>query len=515
MGFFDRLAGMFSREKADDRKLRQVVTNAMRAYAGAKPSRTHDGWFAPGTGADTEIGQSLVALRDRARELNRDNPIARSGTQLWVSALAAGGYGVDFVSGSAFDKPMRDAWLRWAMTRQCDADGQLDLNGLVSLMANILVESGEVLIRVRKRAPSQYPLLAVPIQLQVLEPDYLDHNKNGINPDNGNPIAWGIEYDKANTSRRVAYWLFPEHPGNSRIRTTSFQSLRIRASEVIHAFKKERVQSRGVTWLHAVVRPLRDLGDYTDALLMKAKIEACYTVLIETDDEPEPTAFDANGNPLPREDRIDEVEPGMIRYLKSGETAKAFDPGNSSGHGVLLQSFLRMVAVGMGITYHDLWSDLTGANYSSTRTGTLKFNREVTRHQEEIFITQIIEPIVEAFALAGVRAGRFPEAALQGYRVEVTPPMLPVMDPKKDGDAERADLDYGLETLSNALRKRGHNPRRFLEDLKAERELLKQLDIHVPFGTATGQPQPGDTPDPEDGEDDETEETPKKEKEPA
>ena len=77
-----------------------------------------------------------------------------------------------------------------------------------------LVESGEVLVRLRERRVEDG--LPVPLQLQVLEADHLDSGKTEELRDGGF-ILQGIEFDAL--GRRRAYWLYPTHPGDGRRRT--------------------------------------------------------------------------------------------------------------------------------------------------------------------------------------------------------------------------------------------------------------------------------------------------------
>ena len=73
------------------------------------------------------------------------------------------------------------------------------------------------------------------------------------------------------------------HPGAAWILpgATWQNSERIPASEVLHVYRKRRPgQLRDVSWLAPILLPLRDLGDYEAALLMKAKIEACLAAVV-------------------------------------------------------------------------------------------------------------------------------------------------------------------------------------------------------------------------------------------
>lgn len=75
-------------------------------------------------------------------------------------------------------------------------------------MLRSVIECGECFVRLkidRKNA-------TVPLKLQVLEAEHLDSSKDYQLP-NGNIIKTGIEFDKS--GKRVAYYLYKEHPGDS------------------------------------------------------------------------------------------------------------------------------------------------------------------------------------------------------------------------------------------------------------------------------------------------------------
>ena len=55
----------------------EVTKIKRRRYAGAAISRLTDGWVSSNTSADAEIKVSLRKLRDRSRQLMRDNPYAK------------------------------------------------------------------------------------------------------------------------------------------------------------------------------------------------------------------------------------------------------------------------------------------------------------------------------------------------------------------------------------------------------------------------------------------------------
>jgi lambda family phage portal protein len=477
MNLVERTIAFFSPGTAYRRQQWREATDIQRAYAGARDSRSRDEWIAHGTGANAEIGSSMVRLRNRASQLVRDNALAKRIVDLWELHLVGDGILVDFIDKDRISKRRRAGWLEWFETTACDADGRLNGYGLEALAVRLMVERGGAIIRKIHRSPLRYRKMKIPMQLQVLEPDFIDHTKDGPSDIAGNRIVQGIEFD--DHGNVVFYWMWSEHPGESQSSPrVGVTSQRVPASDVIYLFRKERNQVHGVTWLHPVVTRLRDLDDYFEALAMKAKIEACFTVAIEMDGEsPPPNVVAGSRDAGPT---FDKLSPGAVLRLRKGETAKAFDPGNSSGHTMLASSLIRMIAIGVGLTYDQAYSDLTGANYSSLRAGKLEFNQSVSAYQWRV-ICPAIETVVDWFVEAGYSTGLWPDAEKAPPKFEITMPKTQFVDPKKDGDAEVQDMENGLSTWSDRVKARGYNPASHLENLKAEADELAKEGFEHPF----------------------------------
>lgn len=498
MNLLDKIITYVSPKAGRDRKAARMAVSAMEdaaremqhRYAAATPSRQRDDWHPTTLGENSVLQSRMVRLRAAATQEVRDNPLALRCVDLWTMHIIGDGMKtqflpVDGVSKSALRKQNK-FFTEWSESTLCDAEGLNNIYGIQSNAGWIWVEKGEVFIR-RIALSKSHPLvksgkIKIPMQLKVLEPEFLDHTKNGHNteegPNKGNPIQMGIEFDKNFPDVRVAYWMFPEHPGETpKLTKLNMQSVRIPADEIAHIFLKTRNNIRGVTWLHAVLDNLRDLGDYLAALKMKAKIEACYTILIHQN----------NGNQAPpnagssrREEQIEEIEPGLIRRLKPGEDAKAFDPGSSSGHTHLLQTFIRMISIGIGLTYHQAYSDLSGANYSSLRAGNLEFNRSKSKKQW-IFEEMGQQKICGWFIEFGKIAGHWSSSA---FLASCTPAPSDFVDPKKDGDAEIQEMSFGLSTWSELLNRRGKSPQDQVDQLLADFALFDVLGIEHPFKKA-------------------------------
>lgn len=172
--WLDRAIGFVAPQRGLRRmRARVALTLLARNYEGASIGRRTQGWRSSISDANAAMGPSLSRLREVARDLVRNNPYAESALNTVGDHVV--GWGI--VGKPRTPNPRAiDLWNSWAGTTACDADGRNDMAGLQKLVMRTVVESGEVIVRrIPRRLEDGLP---IPLQLQVLEPDYLDDSKD-------------------------------------------------------------------------------------------------------------------------------------------------------------------------------------------------------------------------------------------------------------------------------------------------------------------------------------------------
>ncbi|HMJ83219.1 MAG TPA: phage portal protein, partial [Vicinamibacterales bacterium] len=345
--WLDRAVGFLAPSRGLRRIRARVATELIvRHYEAAATGRRTSGWKRTAGDANVVVGASLASLRENARDLVRNNAHATRAIGTITNQVV--GWGI-IAKASPKNTKAEDAWKAWANTTACDAEGRHDFAGLQKIALRSVVESGEVLIRRRWRRPEDG--LPLPLQLQLLEPDYIDTARTGIKLPGGGRIVHGIEFDAI--GRRVAYWLFPEHPGAALSMFTAGSlggaSTRVPADNILHIYHQERIgQVRAASWFAPVILKLKDVDEYSDATLMKQKIAACLAVI--TSD------VDGSAAPLGTNDDtdspgIDSLEPGIILNLPPGRSVEVVQPPTVREYGDYNSVSLREIAAGIGITY--------------------------------------------------------------------------------------------------------------------------------------------------------------------
>lgn len=469
LGVVDRLIGAFSPERAAKRfAARIALANMTRAYDGAAKGRGTDGWSTSGKAADAEIAPAAAILRDRMRDLVRNNPTAARAVSVLVNNLVGTGIRP---RAKTKDKDLNakidalfEEWQKF-----CDADGHTDFYGLQALAVRSMVEGGEsfTLKRPRRRS-DRFP---VPIQFQVLEADHLDQGKNGEYPGGAGQVRYGIEYD--GIGRRVAYWLFPDHPGDQNpITGRSLQSVRIEAKRVFHLFERQRTQSRGVPWGTPSLRALRDVDDWQAAELVRKKTEACMVGIVFGADEAEqsiaPTVEDADGN------KIEQFEPGLIAYARGGKDIKFNTPGTTAGVYEWHSVMLHIIAAGWRIPYELLTGDLKQVNFSSSRVGLQEFRRMIEALQWQMLIPMLCQPIWDAFCEAAYTDGKLPQPSIP---VEWSPPRFESVNPLQDATTDLMEVRAGFASPQQMIAKRGYDPNAVLAEWTEFAKVLDDLKM--------------------------------------
>ena len=367
-------------------------------------------------------------------------------------------------------KKVRDRGLKLIETclDSCNIDrqGRQNLYGLQRLVANTVVDAGECLVRIYRSHPDPK---ALQLQLDVLEPDFLDDSKFGFLAD-GNEIRDGIEYDAA--GHRVAYWLFTQHPGGdwSPGKRPGI-SERVPAGEILHIFRQDRPgQMRGVTWFAPVMMRLQDLADHEDAQLMRQKIAACFSAFL--------IRSEGKGAAL------GELGPGLIYELGEDEDVKFAEPPGVDGYDEFTRSVLRSVAAGMGITYEALTGDLGQVNFSSARMGRLEMDQNISAWQWLMLIPQMMQPLAAAFidawsALDGTQmvADHLPGDIWQYLRLEWQPPRKVIVDPTREISALGDAVRNGFASRQQVVRQLGVDPERLNEEIAQDRADAQRLGL--------------------------------------
>jgi lambda family phage portal protein len=469
--WIDSAISYFSPESGFRRMQYRRMQEHIRKYEAANAGRRNDRLITRNTSANAEVGPALHRVRDRVRELVRNNPHAGKAVSELESALIGTGImsTINVSGANRLQSRLRGLWKDWAESTDCDVDGVNNFYGLQALAIRSMVEGGEALIIRKWRKKSDGYRIPVPFQLQVLEGDYIDTDKN-IELDNGGYIRNGVEFDSQN--RRVAYWLYNHHPGERFIvalKSSTFVSERVDIKDVIHLYRVDRSgQVRGMSWGAACVVRTQDLDAYEDAQLLRQRIAACFAGFIRDMEMPsDTTAADIQ---MP-----DRIEAGAMEILPPGKTIEFpnLPQVANDGHA---ERVLRSIAAGWQVPYEVLTGDFSHVNYSSYRAAMISFKRNVARWQWLMIIPRFNTPVHRWF-IEACDIGLGLPVTSSNTRALYTTPRFELMDPSKEVPAIVTAIRSGLLTLPEAIREQGYDPEDQITEIAAFNKKLDDAEV--------------------------------------
>lgn len=454
------------------------------SYEAAGSGRRLGTWGTSAAGPNTSVENSLQSLRSRSNEVIRNNPHAKAAVDAYASNLVGTGIVPRWLLEDVEKK--KEIQKLWSDSAdEADAHGMCDFYGLQELLARTVIGSGEALVRFRSRRPSDGYL--VPLQIQILEPDFLRHDLS-MELNNGNYIHMGVEFNAIGD--RVAYHLWRSHPGDASRVSGGVGFTRVPASEMLQIFKPVRPgQVRGIPWLSSILVWLHELDQYEDAELVRKKTAAFFSAFVtrpSTLVSGEPNSVLEMGTDEGLDDEQQQMlgfEPGTLQYLEEGEDIRFSEPADVGGnYEVWIRRQLQSIAAGIGITYEQLTGDLSKVNYTSIRAGLIEFRRRCEALQHNLIVFQFCRPYVSRWLDTAVLANAiqipdYMENRREYLRIEWRPPGWAFVDPLKDEMAAQMAVRNGTESRQGVAATKGYDVEEIDKQRAADNEREEELGL--------------------------------------
>ena len=472
MNVLDKLIEVISPERAMRRYMYRKGLDAARKYDAGKADRLKAGWTT-GTGTAEQID---APYRDkvfhRARDLERNNDIAKSVILAFERNVVGRGFNLQARSGDdELNRLIEKKFKTWCRARNCDISGKLSLKEMLKLAVRRPIVDGDIFFRkVYDSAAS------IPFKLQILEPDQLDTSVQF--GENGNRVKSGIEVDTFN--KPVAYWFYKDLPDNYYY---SFESIRIPAREIIHLHTLARsTQVRGISALASSMESIRDAGEYLEAERVKARIAACFAIFVKHEANSGSPYARVNGMKSENGQKIDMLEPGIVEHLLPGQSIEVANPGNiPTNTKDFVEQNQRLVGSGQGLSYEMVSRDVSKVSYSSARQGLLE-DRKTFEPIQDWLIEHFCYEVYTEWFISAVLAGELPIKNFwqkkDDYLEHVwIPPGWTWIDPLRDVTASEKELNNNLATLEQICAEQGLDWREVVDQRAREKAYLKEKGL--------------------------------------
>jgi lambda family phage portal protein len=471
---------------------RGFARNYERNYAAANIGRLFADFNASAASADSELLGSLERMRNRARDLERNEPLVRhfldllktnvvgpNGMRLQVKARNQPSGQLDEVG----NRIIEEAWDRFCRYGNPTPCGQYSMKTLANLAIVAAARDGEAFFQIIRNRD-----LVHGFGLHPFEPDLVDERKNVRLP-NGNRVRMGVEINQY--GRPVAYWVRQGHPGDYQLKTYGIErERRIPASDIIHVKLTRRAgQTRGEPLLVPVITTFKMINGHREAELVASRIAASKMGFFtsEMGDEYPADSTGPDGSPELY------AEPGLFKVLPPGMRFEEYNPQHpSTAFADFQRSVLLSTAAGLGISYESLTGDVDGVSYSSLRQVSISerdFYREVQEWFKEQFMRQVFERWLmhvmdfNYIPIPPSRFDKFNDAATfqsRGWKW---------VDPQKEINAAVDALHAGLISMTEAANEMGHDLEETFAQIEREKQLAAKHGIELafePFGATPG-----------------------------
>ena len=456
-----------------------------RSYAGAIVSRLTSDWMSTRSSADAEIRNSLSKLRDRSREMVRNNPYAKQAKR--TTQVNVVGSGIKIQSqvqqvrgrkpSEAINRLIEEKWHLWTRAQYCDVAGRHSFHMMEWLATGALPESGEALFRIIRRP---FGGSRVPLALEMIESDVLDEEYQGPTLAKLNEWRMGVEINE--WGRPVRYAFLTRHPGDYWFQNAPQKGDKhvfLPAADVIHLFLPERPQQhRGVPWFHSVMADAHQLQGYEEAAVIRARAGASVMGFVTSPEG------ELEGDDVEADRRISEFEPGMWKYLEPGQNVSV--PNISSPdqqYEMFVKNKVRRFASGFGCSYETLSRDFSETNYSSSRLSLLE-DREHWKVIQSYLIENFHNRVFREWLDLAVLAGELPfdDYDTRPERYD-TPRWMARgwdwVDPLKEAKAYRQMEQAGYMTKAQIVAKLGGDFFDNLTEFSREQQAAEELNVEL------------------------------------
>jgi lambda family phage portal protein len=481
-----------------DPDYRESVLAAVRSrgYRAAGTDDTRSPWVSGnwGRSADGHILFELPRIRERSRELCRDDPIASGVIGTMVDQCIGPGILAQARTGSKKkDNRIEAVWDRIKDTLH--PQEEITYSEAQRLKFRKTLEDGDVFVA------KFFPKGLDGLRFQIIEADRCRH-PGGLSGSTylpeGHEIRDGVQ--RTPEGIREKYWFLKHHPGEilggifggvgAAVATySSFAGgsiadfLSMDPEDVRHLRRIQRPgQTRGVPWFHSVMQDLRDLDLLIIASLKRTQVAACLSAFITSD--------------LPLDQFVDitaekygykmnqQLEPGAMWKLYPGETITTLNPNFPTTPLLdFIIALARRIGSGLGLSWQTILRDYSASNYSSARTDLLG-DRLTYRSWQRWFIDYCLgwerfQVLMHARDIDGLPELRdCSDEDLASVRWQ--PPGWPWVDPQREARAAELKLLSGLTTIRDEAAGEGKD----WEDLIYQKSLEEkfQRDSRIELG---------------------------------
>ena len=266
----------------------------------------------------------------------------------------------------------------------------------------------------------------------------------------------------------TGWYIHNRHPASGQFTGTDFE--RVPSANFKYCASPMRFdQVRGIPDLAPCVDAIRDLGEYLEATLLKAKNEARQFYTIENE-AGAPSGLTRRYETSSTGQTLEKVETGEIHYLRKGEKLSRigndtpgaqFDP--------FVEKCLRLIGAALGLPYEFVLLDFSQGSFSSSRAALLQTYRTFESWQQWLEFC-FLQPTWNWVIAKAIKSGALRPAPVDSrgvsewYKVQWQAPEFGWVDPQNETQAHILKIGAGAESLTQWALKDGKDAEEMLTE---------------------------------------------------
>lgn len=416
---------------------------------------------------------SLIRLRQSSAKLIKNNFMAAGAQQAFINYIVGGSLVVDLTTKAHYNSTYEEIL---EFTKAMDLNRSEGLNQTAERLISQAFKDGDVLVNIAydSKTKTKYQTYIELVEASRVRTRPKDTN-NAL-------VREGVEYDeegrikgywvtKLNTEKRKTsfygykdddYTFYPrykKYKGVDRLVCDLFKApLNIRAN-----------QSRQIPVLTPAMELLRYVMQYLEAVLIGARVAACFSGFVKTNNpvQARKSLSDTNKEGA----KLTKLQPGTLSYLRPNEDISFASPNRPSDNfDAFLVRVSKFFSMTLRIPYAAVYLDLSDVTYSAWKGGSIEVKRNINRWRIEL--NNILVWVMKAYILEGKAKG-YIKGSLKDINMVVRFPKFEVVDEEKTARANRLDIENNLISKRRVADEGGRD----FEEL--QKELTEEMIIET------------------------------------
>jgi lambda family phage portal protein len=442
--------------------------------------------------SDDELLTSLAEFRDKSRQLDKTECLARAATENFVTNVVSDGLrpqskidhrfiGISEEAAREFERQAEKIFELHSSTREIDFRRVQTFSQMQATIMRAVLIDGDCLA-VRRFKPRKSAVLGTTVQLiggeRLRSPlrGYVDADvREGVEVDfDGEPVAYHVLNRKGPLSSEI-----------ETIRIPRYDDSDILLALLIHSSRLPG-QYRGEPFLAPVVDRFRQLERYTDAEIRASVLNAFYAAFITTET---PEIEQRRMSALPAQLRPNEArtqknfgpEGGLMMELLKGEKVDTSAPGRPNANfEPFVQAVVKMISIGLGLPPEVLTQHFQ-SSYSAAR-GAILEAWKAYKVRRSWLVSEFCQPVYEWIVTESVLRGMLKAPGFEDpfkrrlyLATEWIGSTMSSIDPLKDARADEVKITKNMtESRRSVVERDGRDFEKLKREIEDERKYFNQ-----------------------------------------